>query len=325
MNSKEQKNSNVLVGMFLKSMEHENLLHESLYSIAMQHNPVDLLVIHSGLSDDDLKKFQTIASDPIVRIKTGKKVKKKNEDGKEVEEEEVVVSSAGNALNYTLIEHEASNFSDIFNFTFQKAVKDGYKFMSITEQEDVFSLGWFELVDEWSKENQDVSMFLPLIKHMNFGAFQGFMNESCWAEGMAEEIGKYDNNLLLKFNFAAHPLGAVMVIDKMLEQKDAYEMRDELYFPMKSSIKLFNYYEFFLRSTFHDMKVMNIPRIAYELRVVDIHKYDPRSSKIPSTLLSLPKDKGGISSAEAQFWAKYATDSYYMEEDDKTVKYESIA
>jgi hypothetical protein len=325
MNLKEQKNSDVLIGMFVKNMEHENLLHESLYSIAMQHLPVNLMIIHSGLSEDDLKKLESIANDPTVRVKTNKKTKKKNEDGSETEQEEIVTESAGKSLNYFLVKEEVSSFSDVFNLTFQTAVESGYKYMSITEPEDVYSLNWFNLVDEWGNENPDMAMFLPLIKHMNFGAFQGFMNESCWAEGMAEEVGKYDNNLLLKFNFAAHPLGAVMVVPKMVEQKDAYEIRDGKYYPMKSGIKLFNYYEFFLRSSFHDLKIMNIPRIAYELRVVDIHEYDARSSKIPSTLLNLPKEKGGISSAEAQFWAKYATDAYYMEEDDNTVKYESVA
>lgn len=310
--------------MFIRNIEHDNLLHESLYSIAMQHMPVNLMIIHDGLSDEDLKKLEAIASNPTVRVKTNKKVKVQNEDGSETEKDEVVTESAGSSLNYTIVKQDATNFSDVFNLTFQAAVKHGYKYMSITEPEDVYSLSWFELADEWSKENPEISMFLPLIKHMNFGAFQGFMNESCWAEGMAEEVGKYDNNLLLKFNFAAHPLGAVMVIPTMLEQKDAYEERDGEYYPMKSGIKLFNYYEFFLRSTFHDMKVMNIPRIAYELRVIDIHQYDPRSSKIPTTLLSLPKEKGGVSAAEAQFWSKYATDAYYMEEDDSTIKYESI-
>lgn len=325
MNLKEQKNSDVLVGMFIKNMEHENLLHEALYSIAMQHLPVDLMIVHDGLSEEDLRKLESIASNPTVRVKTNKKVKRKNEDGTETEQDEVVTESAGKALNYAVIKSEVSNFSDVFNLVFQTSIDLGYRYMSITEPEDVYSLSWFQTVDDWSKENKEMSMFLPLIKHMNFGSFQGFMNESCWAEGMAEEVGKYDNNLLLKFNFAAHPLGAAMVIPTMLEQKDAYELRDGKYYPMKSSIKLFNYYEFFLRSSFHDMKIMNIPRIAYELRVVNIHEYDARSSKIPSTLLSLPKEKGGISSAEAQFWAKYATDAYYMEEDDNTVKYESIA
>lgn len=311
--------------MFVKSVNHENLLHESLYSIAMQHMPVNLMIIHSGLSDEEIKKLEEIASNPTVNIKTGKKVKVKNEDGTERDSEEVLTESAGNSLNYVIAKHDVTNFPDVFNTVFQAAVEHGYKYMSITEPEDVYSLGWFETANEWHKENEEISMFLPLIKHMNFGAFQGFMNESCWAEGMAEEVGKYDNNLLLKFNFAAHPLGAVMVIPNMLKESGAYEQRDGVFFPMKSSIKLFNYYEFFLRSTYNDVKVMNIPRVSYELRVVDIHEYDPRSSKIPSTLLSLPKEKGGLLPAEAQFWAKYATDSYFMEEDDKTVKYESIA
>jgi len=93
-------------------------------------------------------------------------------------------------------------------------------------------------------------------------------------------------------------------------------------YTMKSGIKLFNYYEFFLRSSYNDIKMMNVPRIGYELRVTDLNYYDPRSSKIPNTLLSLPKENGGVTAEEAQFWAKYATDAYFMDEDDKTIKYE---
>ena len=139
---------------------------------------------------------------------------------------------------------------------------------------------------------------------------------------MAEEVGKYDNNLLLKFNFAAHPLGAFYVIENMLQESGAYEDRDGLLFPMKSSIKLFNHYEFFLRSTYNDIKMMNIPRIGYELRVTSMNEYNQLSSKIPSTLLSIPPEKGGMTAKEAQFWVKYATDAYFMEEDDNNVKYE---
>lgn len=323
MNLKDLKNSEVLVGMFVKNVAHENLLNEALYSIAMQHLPVNLLILHAGLSEEELTTLKVIAKNPTVRMKTNKKVKTKNEDGSETETDEIVTESAGSALNYTIQQVDVAGFPDIFNVVFQAAVENNYKIMSITEPEDVYSLRWFELVDEWHKENPDMSMFLPLIKHMNFGVFQGFMNEACWAEGMAEEVGKYDNNLLLKFNFAAHPLGAALVVPNMLKESGAYEKRDGKFFPMKSSIKLFNYYEFFLRSAYNDVKMMSIPRIGYEMRVIDVHEYDPRSSKIPTTLLSIPKEKGGITPAEAQFWGKYATDAYFMEEDDKTIVYES--
>lgn len=320
MSLKDLKNSEVLVGMMVRGPVND-LLHEALYSIAMQYLPVNLLILHTGLSEQDMEKLHAIAKNPTVKVNS-KKTKVKNEDGTETEQEGPVVESASNSLNYVVQQVEAKNFADVFNIVFQAAVENGYKFMSITEPEDVYSLRWFELVDEWHKENPEMSMFTPLVKHMHFGAFQGFMNEACWAEGMAEEVGKYDNNLLLKFNFAAHPLGMVYVMDNITKESDAYENRDGLLFPMKSSLRLFNHYEFFLRSTYNDNKIMNIPRIGYELRMIDLNSYDPLSSKIPNTLLSLPEEKGGMSAKEAQFWCKYATDAYFMEEDDNSVKYE---
>ena len=320
MSLKDRKNSDVLVGMLVRGPVND-MLNESLYSIAMQYLPVNLLILHTGLSDEDMEKLKKIASNPTVRVK-GNKIKVKNEDGVEVEKDEVIEESASNSLTYDIQQIEASNFADVFNKVFQTAFELEYKYMSITEPEDVYSLKWFELAEEWHKENPEISIFTPLVKNMQFGAFQGFINESCWAEGMAEEVGKYDNNLLLKFNFAAHPLGAFYVIENMLQESGAYEDRDGLLFPMKSSIKLFNHYEFFLRSTYNDIKMMNIPRIGYELRVTSMNEYNQLSSKIPSTLLSIPPEKGGMTAKEAQFWVKYATDAYFMEEDDNNVKYE---
>ena len=320
MSLKNLKNIDVLVGMLVRGPVND-MLNESLYSIAMQHMPVNLLILHTGLSDDDMGKLKAIASNPTVRVK-GRKVKVKSEDGVETEKDEIIEESAGNALTYSIEQVDAKNFADVFNKVFQTAVENGYKFMSITEAEDVYSLRWFELADKWHKENPEISIFTPLVKNMQFGAFQGFINESCWAEGMAEEVGKYDNNLLLKFNFAAHPLGAFYVIENMLKESGAYEEREGLLFPMKSSIKLFNYYEFFLRSTYNDIKMMNVPRIGYELRVTSMNEYDHLSSKVPSSLLSIPPEKGGMTAKEAQFWVKYATDAYFMEEDDNNVKYE---
>ena len=319
MNLRDQKNSDTLVGMFVKGPINDSL-NESLYSIAMQNVPVDLIILHDGLSDADLDKLRTIAKEPTVKVKG--KAKRKNEDGVEEDVDEVITESAGSSLSHSIHKVEVGNFADVFNVVFQAAKENGYRSMSITEPDDVYSIRWFELVDEWHKENPDISIFTPLIKHMNFGAFQGFMNESCWAEGMSEEVGKYDNNLLLKFNFALQPLGAVYMIDGMTKEDGAYEERGGALFPMKSGIKLFNHYEFFLRSTYNDIKAMNIPRIGYELRMTNAESYDHRSSKIPGNLLSISPENGGVSVQEAQFWSKYATDAYFMAENDNTVTYE---
>ena len=183
MSLKDLKNTDTLVGMFIKNMDHENLLNECLYSIAMQDEPVNLILLHDGLSPEAIDKLNAIAKNPTIYVK-GKKVKVTKEDGTEEEKDEVITESAGNSLNYTVEEVAVKNFADIFNAVFQRAVDNGYKFMSVAEPEDVFSLRWFELAAEWHKENPEISMFLPLIKHMHFGVFHGFMNESCWAEGV---------------------------------------------------------------------------------------------------------------------------------------------
>ena len=152
MNLKSLKNTDTLVGMFVRNVTHEDLLHESLFSIAMQNSPVNLLILHSDLSETEVEKLHAIAKNPTVRLKTKKTVKVTNDDGTETENEEVVTESASNSLNYVVEKVDASTFPDVFNIVFQAAVENEYKFMSITEPEDVYSLRWFELAEEWHKE-----------------------------------------------------------------------------------------------------------------------------------------------------------------------------
>lgn len=314
MKLKNPNNNDTLVGIFLPEVKHEEFLNECFYSLAMQDKPVDVLVMYDSLSENELELLNSILKEPVI------KYKKKNEENPEQIDD--ITDSAGNSLNYSLEKVCVKNFADVFNIVFQTAIENNYSKISIIEPEDVFSRKWLEVVDVYASENPEVAIFTPIIKHMVGGSFSGFLNEACWAESMAEEAGKYDNNLLLRFNFIVHPLGAVYMLDRLLKEDGVFEKRDEFLFPMKSGIKIFNYYEFFLRTVYNDLKVMNVPRIGYEMRVLRKDKYDPTSAKIPHNLTAMPEHSGGISQDEAQFWAKYATDAYFMEDDEKDIKYE---
>jgi hypothetical protein len=307
MNLAKQKKHNTLVVAYLRELPMIETLHEFLYSIAMQREPVDLLLMHKGLTQKELDVLQSVIDKPTIQI-TKDHPKNKGEVIKEP-------ASAVFPLEHTIHKMDASNFADVFNIGFQTAVESGYDFFLVAEPEDVLSTYWVHTAKTYAKENPDVGIFTPIIRNIVHGAFQGYYNEACWAEGMAEEAGKYDQNLLLKFNCLT-PLGAMCRISSMVEEEDAIEERDGKLFPMKSNIKLVSPYEFFLRMAYNDILTMNVPRLGYEQRILRRDSYDHISCKLPQNLTQISIEKGGIPQKEAEFWHKTATDAYFIEDDE---------
>lgn len=314
MNLKELKSNDTLVGVFISDILDEVYANETLYSLAMQEMPVDVLILVDPKMDSEKRaKLSSIIENPTIRTtKTDEKTGQK----------EPVILQAGKSLCYSLEEFSPNNFADIFNKIFQSSVENKYKYMSIIEFEDAFSLRWFNTAISFAEENKSYSIFAPLLKYVSSGAFQSYMNELCWVEGMSEEVGKYDNNMFLKFNFALNPLGSLYCVDRLLEFDGMIEVSGDAHFPMKSSIKLFSFWEFMIRTTYNGAKIMNVPRIGYELRERSMDNYDHRSVKIPKNVINISVENGGISPDEARFWSKYATDSYFMENDNKDIRYE---
>jgi hypothetical protein len=94
---------------------------------------------------------------------------------------------------------------------------------------------------------------MPIIVDVdNQNQFVGFTNEAVWAASFSDELGILDNNALLTYqNFNT---------DGMVIRKSVYEENGGF----KPSIKLTFIYEFLLRMTFKDVKVMVIPRFGYK-------------------------------------------------------------
>jgi hypothetical protein len=87
---------------------------------------------------------------------------------------------------------------------------------------------------------------MPIIVDVdNQNQFVGFTNEAVWAASFSDELGILDNNALLTYqNFNTDG----MVIRKSVMRNGGF----------KPSIKLTFIYEFLLRMTFKDVKVMVI-------------------------------------------------------------------
>lgn len=312
MNLKESKQSKYLLGMYINNLAKDNNLASCLHSIANQTLPVDLVIFTDGLSADDVNSIKELAEKPFVSIverdEQGQSIEKKIESEKRV--------------NYQLIEVDASmNFSKIFNTIFNAALENGYEGISLVEPEDGYSVKWFEIADKYSQENPSVGVFTPLIRNVAGGAFAGLMNEACWVEGQAEEAGKFDLNMLQRYN-CLNPLGALYKVQPILEYSEKKE--DGTAAPMKESMKLSHYYEFFLRMIYDAVPVMNVPRIGYELRATRKDSFQDSTCKIPQDLTLFPPDRGGLTPDEARFWFEIAKKEFFHDEDRKKV-YEQSA
>ena len=303
MNLKESKQSNCLVAMYLREMPLEQNLSECLYSLSEQSKPVDVVIFTHGLNEEQVSSIKSIAAKPFYTI------------SKRAENSETITEriDATKSLNCSFVDVESLNFSQIFNRTFNLAVQSGYELISLVEAEDSFSLKWFELAQTYSSENPEVAVLLPLIKNSINGTFTGLLNEAAWAEGMSEEAGKIDINLLSRYN-CINPLGAVYKISSI---KEYSEVSDDTYYPMKESIKLSHYYEFFLRMIYNDLKVMTVPRLGYELRIVRKEIYTDSTCKLPQDITMYPADRGGITTEEGRFWFELAKKEYFFDEDRK--------
>ena len=127
------------------------------------------------------------------------------------------------------------------------------EWFSILEFDDEFSINWFKNVVTYIKAHDDVEVFLPIIIDTDENNdFIGLTNEAVWANSFSNELGYLDNESLLAYqNFN---------IDGFVIKKDTFIEHGGL----KSTIKLTFIYEFLLRLTFKNAKIMVIPRFGYK-------------------------------------------------------------
>lgn len=312
MNLQDLKNSDLLTAIYVNSnhLKQKELLEQTLYSISKQTYLTDLLVLHPKFSASELKTLKKSLENPTIKgIKKDEKGQPVlDEKGNHIEED----IKSDIKINYILFETKSDNFSKIFNEAFNIALENKYDMLSIIEPEDVVGFNWFKTAFVYLKENDDVSIFFPIVRNTSNGVFAGYMNEASWAEGLSEEAGKFDMNLLNKFNCAV-PLGAIYRIDRVRDDSECKD--DGKYYPFKESIKLSHSYEFFLRMIYNDLKSMTIPRVGYELKSYMRDYFEETSAKIPQNVAAIPVEKGGVTPEEGKFWMELAKKEYFYEED----------
>ena len=182
----------------------------------------------------------------------------------------------------------ATDFSSQINYGVSVCETEWF---SILELDDEYAKIWFKNVVEYQKAHTNVDLFMPIIVDVDSaGQFIGFTNEAVWAQSFSDVLGVLDNNALLAYqNFN---------IDGMVIRKSIYDD----FGGFKPSIKLTFIYEFLLRMTFKDAKVMTIPRFGYK-----------HVNQREGSLFSSYKET--LDPAEAKWWLAIAKKEYYFPKD----------
>jgi GT2 family glycosyltransferase len=176
------------------------------------------------------------------------------------------------------------------------------EWFSILEVDDEYSKNWFKNVKKYMEAYDDVDILLPLVVDVDSTQnFLGFTNESIWAMKFSEKMGELDNNTLLNYqNYQTS--GAVI-------KKESFESIGML----KPSIRLTFVYEFLLRATYNDFRIMTIPKIGYK-------HMNMRENSLFWDYKNDPQDK--IMPEEASFWVEQAKKEYFFTY-DRTIEYEN--
>lgn len=175
------------------------------------------------------------------------------------------------------------------------------EWFSILELDDIYSSIWFDNFVEYRKHYSDIDLFLPIVLDVNTeNKFIHFSNEPVWARDFSEKMGFLDYDSLLNFpNFQLS--GAVI-------KKDSFTSVGGF----KPSVKMFFNYEFLLRMSYYDMKMMTIPKIGYK-------KINMREN---SLFWNYKNDKKYfIDPLESKFWYNTSKKECYFKK-DRGIKYE---
>ena len=191
-----------------------------------------------------------------------------------------------------IVENDGNtDFCSQINFGVSKVETEWF---SILEMDDEYSKIWFSNFYKYADYYDDVDVFLPIVLDANIeGRFLHFTNEPVWAKDFSDKIGFLDNDALLNY--------PSFQISGGVYRKESFESVGKL----KSSIKLQFVYEFFLRMTYYDKKIMTIPKIGYK-----------KTNMRPSSLFfEYYNGTQKIDPLEAKWWFNTAKKECYFKQD----------
>jgi len=175
------------------------------------------------------------------------------------------------------------------------------EWFSILEIDDEYKSIWLKSTNEYVKTYTDVDVFLPVVKDINVdGNFVSFTNESTWAYGFTEKQGILDNEVLL--DFQNYQISGGLYKTQVIKDNGS----------LKENIKLTFGYEFLLRLTHNNVKIMTVPRVGYQ-----------HLNFREDSLFWLYKndDTNKLSEDEAKFWLETAKKEFFFK-NKRDVNYE---
>lgn len=198
------------------------------------------------------------------------------------------------SVNVTFVDNEKeTDFCSQVNLAVENTKT---KYFSILEVDDEYSKIWFDNVVKYVKAYEEVDLYLPIVLDVSVeGKFLHFTNEPVWAKDFSDKLGFLDNDSLLNFpNFQLS--GSVIKVE-------TYKAVGGL----KPSIKLQFIYEFLLRMSYYDKKMMTIPKLGYK-------KTNMRPDSLFFNYYSgVTGEK--IDAVEARFWFNAARKECYFKND----------
>ena len=220
-------------------------------------------------------------------------------------EELLIVASKDEALNAFLNSYEFGSLKSITKVVVNPGETDfasqlnyaatqvSTTHMCILEVDDELSKIWLKNVKTYMEAYPLQKAFLPIIVDTNAnGEFIDLSNQPVWAAEFSQEMGIVDFDTLLAYqNFNTD--GLVIDVETYKEVGG-----------LKPSLKLTFIYEFLLRMTHFDNRLMVIPRLGYK-----------HMNQRPGSLFFTYKDQ--ITPAEARFWMNTAKKEYHHKHDRK--------
>ena len=191
-----------------------------------------------------------------------------------------------------------TDFCSQVNLGIQKCDTEWF---SILEVDDEYKPIWLKSIDQYVKKYNDVDVFLPVVKDINIeGKFVNFTNESTWAYGFTEKQGFLDNEVLL--DFQNYQISGGLYKTQVIKDNGS----------LKENIKLTFGYEFLLRLTHNNVKIITVPRVGYQ----------HLNFREDSLFWSYKNDeKNKLTEDEAKFWLETAKKEFFFK-NKRDVNYE---
>jgi len=204
------------------------------------------------------------------------------------------------SVNTTIVENKGeSDFCSQINFGVEHTKTE---YFSILEFDDEYSKIWFDNVVKYIKAYNEVDVYLPIVLDVSTeGRFLHFTNEPVWAKDFSDKLGFLDNDSLL--NFPSFQLSGSVI------KVESFKAVGKL----KPSIKLQFVYEFLLRMSYYDKKMMTIPKLGYK-----------KTNMRPDSLFfnyynGIEGER--VDSVEARFWFNTARKECYFK-NDRGIKFD---